>query len=603
MRAPVKYRFVALAVSCLTWLLAVPPVFAQQHRVLTLLATRQDAPPSIVYDDVIRSVMTEDLGGTLEYYSEYLDVERFSDEEYVVALRGFLQRKYSGQDFDVVIAPTKGTLDFIRAHRDELFPRVPVVFSTFHGDGAAANATGVTYALDMAATIDFVRQLQPGITQVYVLSGTSPNDTFYLDIARAQLRSKENGLSIVYWSDLPLREALQRVAQLPPDAIVYALPFNQDASGQRFSSIRALRAITSAASVPVYHFSELVLGDGVVGGVLHSTEAVAAELARLSLRILHGERAEAIPVVELDTYRPTVDWRQLQRWGISEARLPTGTTIRFREPGVWERYRFYIVGTSALLLLQTTLIAGLLIQRRRRRRTEESLRVSYQRNQDLAGRLITAQEMERRRIAREIHDDASQQVASLAISLSVLKARASRAGADVALAEALAEMQQRTIALGENLRTLSHDLHPAVLQHDGIVAALRSHSTEFARMHGIATRFEATEDIGDLDIETSLCLYRVAQEALANSARHSRANDVVVKLVRVNGCVQLSVADNGAGFDRSQPMRSGLGLQSIDERARLKNGTATIVSNPGRGTLVSVSLPVVEHDGAAAAEL
>jgi signal transduction histidine kinase len=140
-----------------------------------------------------------------------------------------------------------------------------------------------------------------------------------------------------------------------------------------------------------------------------------------------------------------------------------------------------------------------------------------------------------------------------------------------------------------------------VLQHAGLVAALRSHSVEFERRQGIRTTFEATESFGDLDAETSLCLYRVAQEALTNAARHSGARDVVVTLGRCNGHVQLSVQDNGAGFDRSQKAGSGLGLRSIGERARLRNGTANVTSEPGHGTLVRVSIPVADSPRTAAA--
>ncbi len=173
----------------------------------------------------------------------------------------------------------------------------------------------------------------------------------------------------------------------------------------------------------------------MVGGSLISPELVAKHLAGLALRVLGGEKPEEIPVTEIDPYFDEVDWRQLRRLGIDEARVPAGTAIRFREPGLWERYRSYIVGTVALLLLQTALIGGLLVQRARRRRVESelresegALRKSHDQNQDLAGRLITAQEAERARIARELHDDAIQQLAGLSIVLSGLRQRPSRAG-------------------------------------------------------------------------------------------------------------------------------------------------------------------------------
>jgi signal transduction histidine kinase len=569
--------------------------------VLTLLAMRREAPASVVLDNVIQTVLSQELGGPLDYYSEHLDVGRFPDPEYKDAIGGFLKRKYAGHQFDLIVAPTNSAVDFLRSHREDLFPGVPVVFSTGPGSTPLPHATGLTHTVEMAASIEMARQLQPHIREVYVLSGTSSSDKYYEALAREQLARLENRLSIVYWSDLTFHDALRRVGNLPADAILYTMPFTADASGQRFNALPTFEAIAAAANVPVYHFSNLAIGYGTVGGALNSTEALARGLAALALRVLRGERPDDIPVAPLDILRYEVDWRQLRRWGISEARLAPGTIVHFREPEMWERYQGYIIGIGTLLVLQTALIATLLVQRERRRRTEAALRVSYQQNKDLAGRLITAQEAERTRIARDLHDDASQELAGLAMSLSLLKGRLGPAIGGGELADSLTELQQRTIALGEDLRTLSHELHPGVLQHAGLVAALRSHSVEFERRQGIRTTFEATESFGDLDAETSLCLYRVAQEALTNAARHSGARDVVVTLGRCNGHVQLSVQDNGAGFDRSQKAGSGLGLRSIGERARLRNGTANVTSEPGHGTLVRVSIPVADSPRTAAA--
>jgi hypothetical protein len=122
--------------------------------------------------------------------------------------------------------------------------------------------------------------------------------------------------------------------------------------------------------------------------------------------VLRGERPDGIPTVSENLNVGKVDWRQLQRWGISEARVPAGTLVRFREPSAWDRYRLYILGAAAVLLAQTVLIVGLLVQRTRRRQAElkvregqSALMASYERIRDLGGRLLNAQETERSRIA------------------------------------------------------------------------------------------------------------------------------------------------------------------------------------------------------------
>jgi signal transduction histidine kinase len=184
---------------------------------------------------------------------------------------------------------------------------------------------------------------------------------------------------------------------------------------------------------------------------MNDAKPLAGPLVDLVVRVIDGENPENIPVAHIDLNVSEVDWRQLQRWGISEARVPAGATVRFREPGLWERYRSYIIGTVILLVLQTTLIAGLLVQRVRRRRVEHSLRESEgalresnQQNQDLAGRLITAQEVERARIARELHDDVCQRLAGLSMVLGGFRRRIGEPESDVDVDETLAMIQKTT---------------------------------------------------------------------------------------------------------------------------------------------------------------
>src|SRR5262249_38906263 len=156
---------------------------------------------------------------------------------------------------------------------------------------------------------------------------------------------------------------------------------------------------------------------GIVGGSLKVQAAQVGAIGEAALRVLRGDAPDSIPVAERDFNETQVDWREIRRWGLSESGIPSTATVLFREPTVFERYRPYIFTTLVVLLAQTALIAGLLVQRGRRRRAEERLidsqerlRTSYDRIRDLGARLIEAQESERAHIARELHDDVSQQL-------------------------------------------------------------------------------------------------------------------------------------------------------------------------------------------------
>jgi two-component system sensor histidine kinase UhpB len=222
---------------------------------------------------------------------------------------------------------------------------------------------------------------------------------------------------------------------------------------------------------------------------------------------------------------------------------------------------------------------------------EAALRGSYLQIQDLAGRLMTAQEAERTRIARELHDDINQQLASLSIALSGLKRRLPEEAR--VMSDELLSLQRRTVELVNAVRQLSHDLHPGVLQHTGLQAALEARCAEFRKHLGTRVMFQAHGDLNDIPQEVSLCLYRVAQEALGNIARHAHARAIEVSLTRTDSDVQLDIVDDGQGFDLGGARRSGgLGLLDMDERVRLVMGSVSIDTHPHRGTHVRAEVPL-----------
>jgi two-component system sensor histidine kinase UhpB len=252
--------------------------------------------------------------------------------------------------------------------------------------------------------------------------------------------------------------------------------------------------------------------------------------------------------------------------------------------------QIFLIAISLPLML----LAALVDERREKtealRWNEAALRASYKQIQSLVGRLITAQEAERTRIARELHDDINQEVAALAIGLSSLK-RQLPADADVDVA--LARLQQRTMALADELRHLSHELHPGVLQHAGLVAALKAHCTEFGDQHAIKVTLATGAGLDVIPQDIALCLYRVTQEAMRNIAEHAAAHQACVTLRRTADGLELIIADDGQGFDLAEARRrDGLGLISLDERVRLVGGSLRISTQWLRGTELRVQVPL-----------
>lgn len=229
-----------------------------------------------------------------------------------------------------------------------------------------------------------------------------------------------------------------------------------------------------------------------------------------------------------------------------------------------------------------------------RQRTARAVGEGEEQVRSLAGRLMTAQEEERRRIARDLHDDVNQELAALSIALSALAGRLPT-GATPDLQGEVTGLQQRTAELSEAIRHLSHELHPGALPHVGLVAALRGYCRTFEREHGLAIAFQADGTLDDVPSDLALCFYRVTQEGLGNAVKHAAARHVRVTVGRDGSNVTLIIADDGRGFDLVEARgRSGLGLISLDERVRLAGGRLTIATNHQRGTELRIVVPLAE---------
>jgi signal transduction histidine kinase len=467
----------------LAWLSAIGSAWAAdpQARALVLYSTRRDAQIAVVGERELPRIIEAGLDRDLDYYSEYIDRGRFPDPLYKEALRDFLRSKYRGLRFDVIIAMQDLALEFIGDARNELFPDTPVVFfSTSSASRRMLNSTGVVSELNFAPTLDLAAALQPEARRVFVVSGADPGSVEYEQLARQQLARFAPRLTITYLAGLTTEALHTRLASLPEQSLVYYLVANRDGAGQSVHPLEYLDGMAAAANAPIYCWVDSAIGHGIVGGSLKSQTAETDAVARLAVRVLRGESADAIPVATADLNVAQVDWRELRHWGIAEARLPHGTLVLFREPTVWDRYKRYIVGAAALVFAQTVLIASLLVQRARRRQTEaqargseQELRTSFERIRDLGGRLLNAQETERARIARELHDDISQQVILLSVDLELLmKGRTDPAQ--------LGETLSRAQSLAKSVHDLSQRLHPARLRLIGLVPAPRGCSTSSA---------------------------------------------------------------------------------------------------------------------------
>jgi PAS domain S-box-containing protein len=219
-----------------------------------------------------------------------------------------------------------------------------------------------------------------------------------------------------------------------------------------------------------------------------------------------------------------------------------------------------------------------------RKQAEDALR-------DLSGRLISAQEEERRRLARELHDDLTQRLAVLAIEVGKVEQQL-QGGAEPVL-EGLRRMKQEMIELSAVVHGISRQLHPSILDDLGLVNAIEAECMNFSQREGIQVKFTSKNVPATLPRDLALCLYRIAQESLRNIAKHAKTDKAVVSLAGTDGGILLSVRDYGMGFDPARVRGNGcLGLISMAERVRLIQGDLSVESRPGQGTRIEVRVPL-----------
>lgn len=481
---------------------------------------------------------------------------------------------------DLVIAIGAQAALFYLRHRNALFPERPLLITSIDRRilqrvELGANDRAVTVDLDLVGILRSILALQPDVTTVALVFGASPLERFWAKEVEREFAQVSRHLRVLPPDSLSLEQTLDRVRRLPPDSAVFHGLFSVGADGVQHENEQALAAIRDASSAPIYGLYTQQLGAGIVGGALFDLREAGTVTAQLAASmLLYGRDADSNRVVQKRP--PVYDWRELHRWGISETRLPPGAEVRFRPPSLWEQHQSLILVGAAIVVLQAALITALLFQRGRRRAAENEA-------VGLSGRLLTAHEDERRHLARELHDDLTQRLARLAIDAGQLERNA---GGNAS------EMRRDLVRLSEDVHTMSYRLHPSMLDDLGLVEALRAECERVANHGGVRVEVDAEDVPGTVSNEASLCLYRVAQEALNNAVRHGQANAMSVLLSTHGNGVQLAVSDNGSGFDPNHVrVHASLGLASMRERVRMLHGQLDIESTPGRGTTVVAWVP------------
>lgn len=538
--------------------------------------------------------------GTNNLYIEYMDTKKIFGDLYSQRLYEVYKLKYKNFKFDAIMVTDNNAFEFMRKYRDDLFPGTPVVFcgvnyfDEYHIK-AQTFITGINEENDLKACVEMMLKLHPKTKQIVFINEWT---TTGQGVHKAFLKIIPHFQGLVQFSlleDVKIEELLNQLVSLSEDSLVLYTAFSRDKSGKLFDYDEIISLIASRCKVPIYTTNEFNLGLGVVGGlVVHGYDQGEAA-AKMTLRILQGEKPEDIPVMMTSPKRNVFDYAQMQRFGISRTHLPKNSLIVNLPQTFYFKYKKWVDGIIVVLVMLLSIISVLLININQRKKTEKALKVSREQLRTLGWRLAESEETQRKALSRELHDQIGQNLTILGVNLNILRSLVPKNTADIIhsrINDSLLLVKQTT----ERTRSLMNNLRSPVLDDYGLVAAIDLYGKQFSSRTGIDTVVRVSDANPHFPPHIENAVFRIVQESLTNVLKHAQATQVVINVNVSTDRLLLSVEDNGIGYDMSKTTDGngvqGWGLITMKERALAVGGTCRMQSRQGMGTHIIVEVPI-----------
>src|SRR3954470_11660895 len=590
---------------------------SQQKRVLMLRGHDPNAPGVMAFSDALHNVVKADSHTRVVFYDELLDLGRFPNTRREEFLE-YIAQKYRGIHFNALLTDGTQALQFAIERVSGRFPNVPIVYGlafepVVDFSTLPSNVTGIHHLLPFAPTFQMARGLQPDANRVVIIAGSSPNDSLILATAIRELAPLVGGMQLEVWQDWTYASLLGRMRTLPPHAIAILGAFTRDRAGQEFNSGDLIASITRWASGPVYGIARNWVGDGVVGGVTMDFGDDGAHTGRLLLQVLERESTEA-PLPQREVARPAqvVDWRALQRWGLSEDRVLPGTKVLFRVPTVWQRYRTLFLALAAVIVAQSALIASLLVERRKRMR---ALREVQERRAQLAhiGRVATLGEL-----TAAISHELRQPLAAIRANAEAGRMLLDRTPSDLSQAreafQEIASDDMRALEVIDHIRALVRKDDPIAATVDLNDVCVRSSELMMSEavQRGVHLRLSLEPRlppvIGD-PVQLQQVVLNLALNAIDAVQASLDAREVVLGTsMGTAEEVEIFVRDTGPGLSPEAQLRAfepffstkkqglGMGLAIVRTIVEGHYGSVQAENQKGGGAIFRVQLPTAAAD-------
>nr|WP_249142828.1 HAMP domain-containing sensor histidine kinase [Bradyrhizobium liaoningense] len=586
--------------------------YRELKRVLVLHSFGREFRPWSEYARSIKAELERQSPWPLDVQEHTLLMARFNNPGPEAPFVEYLHSVYQGALPDIVVSIGAPAARFVQRYRQKLFPGTPMVLTVVEQRlvnrfELTDNDVVVAVRNDFMAAFENILQVMPDTKNVAVVIGASPLEKFWIDEVRRELKPLEGRLALTWYSDLSFEEILKRGATLPPHTALFWGLMSVDAAGIVHEGDFALRRLHAVANAPIFSYQEPFFGGNSVGGPMHSVAETSAKTVGAAIRILGGEKPAGIKYDPIGFAPPKYDWRELQRWGISESRLPPDSEILFREPPVWAQYRWQMLLIAAVILVQAALISGLLHERQRRRGAEVE---SRQRLAELAhvNRYSALGEM-----TTSIAHELNQPLGSILTNAETAELMLKGASPDLdEIRQILADIRRDDQRASEVIRRLRSilkktpfeianiELNDTVREAIGLVRAVAE---------GRRITLTYTPVLADLRVKGDpVQLQQVVLNLIINAMdaiSDARKREVSVWTVRVGNEAEVNVVDTGPGmaasdlanvfdpFFTTKPQGMGMGLAIAKTIVEAHHGTISATNQPAGGARFTIRLPLL----------
>ncbi len=604
------------AAAAIIALLATNAVAGPQ-RVLLLNSFGPQFGPWSFYTEHFREELVKQSPNEIDLYEISLLGARFVETEDQGPIIEYLRSLFAVRKLDLIVAFGAPAAIFAQRFRPQLFPSTPLVIGAAERrlvdeTGLTANDTYVPTKLNLEAWIENILQVLPDTKHIAWVVGASPLERYWSEYLRGASEAFSNRVAFELFDTLTFDQMLKRVAELPPHSAIFYVDLRVDAAGVSFDSLRAFERLYQAARAPMFSYVDGYFGHGIVGGPLRSSRETGRTIAAVAVRILGGEAPGNIKVAPLTEGTPTYDWRELQRWGISESSLPSGSEIVYRTPTVWQQYRWPITGAGAALLFQAALITWLIYEHRRRQRAEVQSRNSMAEltylNRVASVGLLSAS------LAHEVNQPLTGIVLQANAALRWLAAKPANLGrAQTALTQ-IVNAGHRASDIITNVKAMFRKDDQQANQPVDINELIRSVLGLVymdLRRHSVETQMSLADHLPAVSgnaVQLQQVILNLVMNAIdAMSSTEPRVLSIKSESDKDN-CVRVSIRDTGTGIDPANTERifkplfttkargMGMGLSICRSIIETHAGKIRVSPGPERGTIFEFVLPPIDAE-------